>query len=296
MPAPLYTYELIGSNGDRIIFDNVQYAVLSEGLSGLSGYPVEYATSAPVGHIGEVFGSQTIGKRLLSIPVAILDTDGIRGNLEARRQRLISALNPLYADCRIVWHREDGTTLWCKCRVDDGSPLFREGTLKDSHAWLCDLDMVALDPCWYSAEVIESELRGFVGGWHLPFSLPMSLGGTGTTLSLLNIGDTPTPCTIRLRGYLDHPVITNLTTGESITVRKEIKATEMLIIDTSPGTRSVTIRNLITGAESNALSYTTIGSTFFTLPAGQVRVTYTATAEGAGAIGYLSFSPRWLSI
>lgn len=291
---PLYTYELIGGNGDHIFFDNRSFAILADGLSGLSGYPVTYATIAPVGQIGEINASQTIGKRTISFTVAILGNG--RAELESKRQRLVSALNPLNTDCKFIWNREDRTTLWCMCRVDDGSPAFSSGTPHNAHIWTCDIDLIAADPCWYSGTTINAELRGFIGGFSLPFSLPVNFGGVGTTLDIVNTGDTPTPCEITLRGYLKDPVITNISTGEQITVRRTIQSGEKLVINTTPGKRSVILENLSTGTRTNALSYTTIGSSFFSIPSGAVKVMYSTTDEGSGAGGYISFTPRWLSV
>lgn len=288
----VFTYELIGSNGDHLYFDNISYAVQQEGLQGFSGYPCEADLITSPGQIGAILNSINVGKRYISIPLTILGTN--RANLEIKRDRLIRALNPINGLCTWIWNKEDGSKKYLKVIADADSPLFSAGTSADATQWPCIVDFVAPDPCWYSDTEITNVLRGFVGGFTLPFVLPLTLGGVGTTLEFVNPGDTPSPCQIELRGMLQNPVITNLITGEVITVRKTIQDGEILTIDTTFGSRSVKLTDT-DGNETDALHYCTIGSTFFQIPSGEVSVNYTATSEGAGALGYLTYTPRWLS-
>lgn len=288
-----FVYELIGANGDHIYFDNNSFAVMSEGLEGFSGHPAELNLISTPGEIGELAANSTIKKRTLSMKLLVMGNG--RAELDAKRLRLIKALNPINGASRLIWNREDGLSLGIDVYPDSNSPEFRTGTLPDARSWECYLDLIAPDPCWQSMTAETTMLRGFVGGWSLPMSLPVSFGGVGTTLTMINPGDTPSPCEITLRGFLETPVIQNLITGESITVKRTIRAGEILTINTAHGNRSVTLTDIY-GNVTNALHYVTISSTFFQIPSGNVKVTYSATDEGSGAVGYISYTPRWLSV
>lgn len=287
----MITYELIGSNEDHLYFDNQQYGILRDELSGISGLPCEAETISSPGQIGEIFTSIVVKPRTISLHVAVLGHG--RAELEERRRRLIRALNPINGLSTFIWNQEDGSRMLIRCRPDSGFPNFEEGTAPDAMIWDAYLDLIADDPCYYAETEIVSPLRGFTGGWHLPLQFPMSFGGIGTVVSIQNPGDTPSPCTIELRGKLVEPVITNLTTGESIAVRRTIEVGEVLKVTTAFGNKRVTLIDVF-GTETNAMHYVTISSRFFQIPPGTVRLRYTASEEGDTAIGYIRYVPRWL--
>lgn len=287
------TYELIGSNGDHLYFDDNQYGILRDELSGIAALSCEADTISSPGQIGEIFASTTVKPRTINLHVSVLGRG--RAELEERRSRLVRALNPLNGLSTFVWNRMDGTRMLLRCRPDSGSPDFGEGTAPDAKKWDAYLDLVADDPCWYADIEIVNPLRGFVGGWHLPLQFPMSFGGVGTIVTITNPGDTQSPCTIELRGKLVEPVITNVTTGESIAVRRTINSGELLKVCTAFGNKRVTLVDAF-GVETNAMHYVTISSRFFQIPPGSVRLRYTASEEGEDAIGYIRYVPRWLGL
>lgn len=288
-----YTYELIGSNGDHLYFDDNQYGILRDELSGIAVLPCEADTISSPGQIGTLFASTTVKERKISLHIAILGTG--RAELEQLRSRLVRAINPLNGLSAFIWNRVDGTKVILRCRPDSGSPDFREGTTPDAKRWDTYLDLVADDPCWYADAETVNPLRGFVGGWHLPLQFPMDFGGVGTIVTITNPGDTPSPCTIELRGKLVDPVITNMTTGESIAVRRTVETGEVLKVSTAFGNKRVTLVDAY-GMETNAMHYVTIPSRFFQIPAGPVKLRYTASEEGKNAIGYIRYVPRWLGL
>lgn len=291
----MITYELIGTNGDHIYFDNTHnYMLLRDGLSGLAGVPFETDMISSPGQIGSLVASMAIEPREFSFRCVVLGNG--RKELESKRQRLVRALNPLGGNnCVFIWNRADGSRCLLNCIPDSGTPEFRAGTAPNAKEWSCYVDMIAPDPCWYLDTESTYPLRGFTGGWSLPLKLPINFGGVGTTVSINNIGDTPTPCTIELRGKLVDPVITNASTGDEIVVRRTIEDGETLLINTGFGKKSVTHID-VDGVARNAMHYVTIGSRFFLLEPGNVKLRYTASEEGKNAIGYVRYTPRWLGL
>lgn len=290
------TYELIGGNGDHLLFDNENYMLMKDGFSGWSTHPVDLMTNAAPGQIGETLLDAVIGKREFSFNAAIIGTS--REELEEKRQRLVSALNPLNKTlCTLIWNRSDGSKKCIRCITDAGSPEFQIGTspAPGVTVWECTVDMVAADPCWYETEPTIFDLTAFVGGFKLPFSYPFTLGSTAD-VGFDNPGDTETPCKLTLYGKLTAPiVITNYTTGETITINIDVDTGYSLEINTAYGNRRVLLIDP-SGTPQNALFFTSIDSQFFQIPPGRVRINYSAYEEGDTAHAVLEYTPRWLSI
>lgn len=286
------TYRIIGSNGDTIVFDNTSYSVMLDELQGLSGYTGEYDTTAPPGFIGEIVNSTVIRPRALVLHVTMWGNG--RGALELLRDRLINALNPLLGISKLVWTREDGKTYVLHI-LPNASPEFTTGTDPDAKSWDCILSLISHDPCWYADTPEVITIVGISGGFALPFDFPFDIGSLSTTKEITNDGSAPCPVLIELYGQLTMPiVIENLTTGESITVRKTINAGEKLTIDTSDENLHVTFTDA-NGNSSNALNYCTVGSVFWQLKIGLNRIRYNVTEEGATASGTITITKRWLA-
>ena len=283
-------YELVGSNGDIIVFDNVHYAVLRDNLEGFSGYPVEMNYISPPGHIGDKQTNLRFTRRVLSLKIATIANSSV--NHEAQRVRLIKALNPANGDSTLIWHKSNETSVYIKVVPDNGYPAF---TGVDPVDWIreADLDLVAQDPCWYALEeLVQYPLRGFTGGFYLPFALPVSFGTVGGSLTITNPGDVPSGCTITVHGRMVTPVITNETTGETITIKQTVDTGEILTITTYDGNRSVTLTDAL-GNVSNAMHYVTIGSTYWQIHPGENVMQITAAEADTDAVAYVSYVPRY---
>lgn len=283
------TYEWIGPDGTHIYYDNTKYAMLREGLDGLSGGTAEINTTTVPGVIGEILQSKSVKRRTFSLPQVILGNG--RAELELRRDILLRAYNNTLGVGTLIWNKEDGTRRFLRAISEAGYPSFKGGTTHDAHMWEVDVDMIALDPCWYADTDEEIILRGFTGGFNLPFELPFDLGGVGTTVDINNPGTISSGLTLELRGKLVNPIIRNLTTGKHIMVKQTVNSGEVLRITTHDGNRSVTL--IGTSGEVNALNYVTLDSRFLQIPPGTCRITYTADEEGSDAMGYLRYTPRW---
>ena len=78
---------------------------------------------------------------------------------------------------------------------------------------------------------------------------------------------------------MENPIVTNVTTGEFISVRRTIADTETLVINTKHGSKSVTLIDS-DDVETNALNYVTSTSKFFQLAPGFNTIRFTATTQG----------------
>jgi len=286
-------YAIIGSNGKLIQFDGVRYSLLVDGLSGFAQYPVSHDSTAAPGTIGELYHTSTIGKRLLSFSLMVYGAN--RTELELNRSAFISAINPIYGKSVLLWKRKDGIIVTLGVIPDSGTPSFRNDVLDNATSWKGFCDFIAFDPCYYDENEVEANVQGYIGGFTLPSIVPFTLGTSDSIASLYNTGDTPTPCIITLGGMMEHPIVTNITTGEFISVKQTVADTETLVINTKYGNKSVTLIDA-DDVETNALNYVTSTSKFFQLVPGLNTIRFTATTQGINASGKLVYNPRWISL
>lgn len=286
------TYRIIGSNGDVIEFDDVIYSVSRDTVEGLAGYPVEYDTTAPPGYTGEVVNSTALLPRTITLSAVVWGNG--RTELETNRARLISALNPLLGSCVFVWKQNGGAEYLLDAVPDEGSPSFATGTAPDARSWEFTLTLVAHNPTWRAATPTEVDIMSR-GGFRLPFTIPFTLGEQQPEFYIDNNGTAPTPVRIELHGGITAPIVfTNETTGEKITVRKNVLEGERLIIDTSDDNLSVTHIDA-EGTETNALHYCSIGSVFWQLVPGTNLIKSEISHFGAEYSGTLTYTQRWVA-
>ncbi len=286
-------YAIIGSNGELIQFDGVKYGLLVDGLTGFAQYPVSHNSTATPGMVGELYHTSTIGRRLLSFVLMVYGAD--RAELEINRSAFVSAINPYYGNSTLLWKRKDGVIVTLDVIPDGGTPSFRSDILDNATSWKGYCDFIAFDPCLYDENEMEATVQGYIGGFTLPFSVPFTLGTSDSLASLYNTGDTPTPCTITLTGMMENPIVTNVTTGEFISVKQTVADGETLEINTKYGEKSVTLIDA-DDVETNALNYVTSTSKFFQLVPGLNTIRFTATTQGINASGKLVYNPRWISL
>ena len=100
----------------------------------------------------------------------------------------------------------------------------------------------------------------------------------------------------RSPGMMENPIVTNVTTGEFISVRRTIADNETLVINTKHGSKSVTLIDS-DDVETNALNYVTKHVVFPTSPGFGVLTQYwDATTRGINAMGNCITLPRWISL
>lgn len=289
------TYYLEGSNGDLIEFDDENYAILRESITGLSGMPVEYDVSHSPGFIGGSVQSVSVLEREVSLQVAVMGAG--REAIEELRARLIAALNPLHGDSKFHWRRANGDDYYLRVRPDSSYPAFTTGTDSSPKHWDCDLTLICHDPCWYSNEEIQREFVKPDDGFKLPVQFPFTLGNRVPTREVINNGTLPTPMHIEFHGQIRAPItLTNTTSGKSMTIRRDIAEGETLTINTSQDDIFVTVTNDETGETTNALYYCTIGSQFWQLEPGLNVIEELFAQVYDSASGILTYRERYIGI
>lgn len=156
----------------------------------------------------------------------------------------------------------------------------RGGLLKE---W--QVQLVAHDPLVYSDAESAQDTTGLQpgeGSLSLPFVLPFSVGdvASGGTATVVNAGTVPTPPTVRIYGQATSPAVTNLTTGETLSlIGLSLSSGDYAEVDMAAET--VTLNG--DAGTSLVGSVDVPRSTFWRLEPGPNEIQLTATQFAAGA-------------
>jgi len=277
------------SRGETILIDGHVKPLLLSRLEGTGGSPVEVQMQKAPYQDGETYIDSLLGPRYLSIEGLIWATK--QGAVLDRRQRLARVFNPSLG--LGTFRLELGHTAYEIDAAVDSPVAFPDRTSKPIQSFAVSL--VCPDPAWREPTDETWTLASFVGGFSFPFSFPLSFGTVGQELDIENKGDMESPVLIRMTGPLTNPVLENVTTGQRITITREIQGGETLEINTAFGQKSVTIVSA-SGSRSNGFHYVSPSSEFWGLIPGLNTVSYAATEESANSSVTLSFYHRYSGV
>lgn len=203
-----------------------------------------------------------------------------RQELFDRRAIVIRYFNPKLGMGTLKVVQDDGiTTKWIDCIPSQ--PIFPSGDGRSNNHQMIIIAFFAPNPFWYDPAQLQSIMIGFSGGFSFPFSFPFNLGTVGSEIEVVNSGNIETPVMIYFYGEVTDPVISNLTTGEDITIVHTVADGDILIINTAFGEKAALI--LTGGVYVNAFEYVSPDSVFWKLAPGINAVKYTVTSQGANA-------------
>jgi len=196
-----------------------------------------------------------------------------------RRLYVHRHFNPKLGIGTLKWTQEDGTIYCIDCIPN--KPVFPSGEGQSRTHQAVIIQLYAPNPHWYDPTQWESVMVGFSGGFSFPFSFPLSFGQVGTQIEVNNLGNIETPILVYLYGEVIDPVITNLTTDESIIIARTVDDGDILIINTAFGEKSAMV--LSGGEYINAFEYVDPSSVFWKLQPGPNQLRYTVTSQGQNA-------------
>ena len=123
------------------------------------------------------------------------------------------------------------------------------------------------------------------------FTYPMIFGSTLFTVSATcnNIGTIPVyPTTVIVNGPVTNPTVTNLATGEYITVNVTLNSSaDQLNITYDKDTLNVNLNG------TNCISKLTTGSTLFKIHPGSSTIQLSGSSVGTGAVAQVEFYSGW---
>jgi len=272
------TLALIGSNGDRIEFDNETY-IIETGLSGF-GIPDTALRIEPSAGDGGVFRNTKRNVRQIDMPIAVIGSD--RLDTESKLRRLA---NVLRSDARLIATYESGASYELVVYHAGGGDT-QYGN--DAGVYHCrwSITLQAPQPFWTSVEPQSFSIkaatttRGLLGNLSkLQVKTSQALGA----VTIENVGDVPAPIVWQIIGPATNVSIT--LDGMGFQYTETITSADTITIDAAAGT----VKN---AAGVNKYQYLSAAPKLFSIPAGISTVAIEATAADTNTkiSGY--FSPR----
>lgn len=208
---------------------------------------------------------------------------------EHDRKQLIEFFNPLLGGELIILR--SGTTRYINYDVSSFE-LIDKNLSDKTHG---TIELTCWDPDLRAAGKTQ-EISTFIGGWQLPFKLPVKFKEkSGTAAIIENEGSLSTPLIVEFAGPAENPSITNEETGEMIKVNSSIYEGDVLEIGTQNGNIKVLIHRS-DGTEEDAFNQIDYSSQFMQLLPGVNLIRYDTENDSAPQSVYITYEERYLGI
>jgi hypothetical protein len=225
---------------------------------------------------GSFMGVDLSDERTVDITFRLAATDGLYTTLDSLIAQLQAATPVNAANAPLYF---DGSSRLINARVRK-----REVPRKVDMVGLVSevaVEWVAADPRVYDATLqqIVVPLPSSGSGITFPIVFPAVFGtaGTGGQINLTNTGTFPTPWVAQIQGPVINPVITNLTTGQYLSLAISLAQTDTLVIDF--GARTITLNQ--TASRRGAMQP---GSSWWLIPPGTTQCRWFSNSYSSGTL------------
>lgn len=222
-------------------FGTVRELEVEWGTSGRFMPPVQYEEDEIPEQPGSRVRAVRHKPREFVLPLWITDTSDEA--LRAQIRDLVGAFDPSRGDSKIRVTAPAGDQREITCRYMAGLDL--QELLGETSApglQRAPLVMRAHDPYWSAvSEVVETFDIGTPSSWFPFFPLRLSSSAVFADVTVDAVGDAPQTWPVwTVTGPGSGLVLSNLTTGKSLSLSTVLALTETLVIDTRPGHKTIT--------------------------------------------------------
>lgn len=254
--------------------DMPAYAIAQDESPGIDGYAVRQVRAQ--------------GKEV-SFPIAIWAQDSRAAYLQRRRQ-FIRSLNPKRGAGTLTLTQPDGAARSIGAIYTGGLEGDESRDASGARWCMTVITFAAPSPYWTGAEVTQEWRNAEAGTW-LPF-LPLTVGDSQVlgSVTVDNDGDDDAFPVWTITGAATAVTLSNVTTGESLTLNRTLTSSDTVVIDTRERRQTA----LLNSVENlwPALSTT---STLWALAPGLNELTLTVTSSTATTRVAMSYQPRYLA-
>lgn len=249
------------SHGESIVLSHRSPFLLSK-IDGLGDVEANVQMQKSPYQDGSTHVDTLLEPRFISMQVSIVGRS--REDVSAYREQLARVFNPklsgviLYENGRVSREIKAVPEHVPKYPSDDRGLTYQ----------IALVNLVCPNPYWQDINPTVTKLQDFVGNFFFPISFPASFSIRGDEKNLFNEGHAPTPIKVTFRGEAVNPMITKVSTGEFIRIKRTIPAEHSLVITTGFNEKAVRIIDPY-GVELNAMGYIDLDSTFFSLDVGE---------------------------
>lgn len=240
---------------------------------------------------GESLIDTALEPRYMSLELKIVGDD--QADVEAKRRKLASVFNPKNKEGILVY--ESASVTRQVKAVAESIPFFPDGSANRGRTFQkAIINLVCPSPFWQG--ILEGEQMSYLmGGLSFPLRLGTSFSMRGFRRNFVNAGDVPTPIEIAFRGPAQNPTVRNVTTGEFITVNRELGENDILYIDTAFGEKRVEIKRE-NGDMEEAFHYIDLDSDFFQLEVGMNMLEYSSNNDSTRTRVQINYRNRYVGV
>ena len=261
---------ITNKDGESITLGN-QAPYFLETIDGIGDVNVNIESQKAPKQDGSTYLGNVLDNRAISIEGMIV-TKGDAAAVLAARRLMQRVLNPKLDAVTITYHR--GSQVKEIVGVAETTPVFPGGSgSKGFYYQKFLLHLICHEPFWLDVYTESREMSYLMGGIGFKLTLPTVFSYRGFRRKAINDGDVPTPVEIEFKGPATNPTINNLTTGEFITVNRELAEEDVLTIGTAFGQKYVKING------QNAFHYINLNSVFWQLLPGENALSYTSNND-----------------
>ena len=279
---------------DRLIYTNSRKECIEfsskppfkiMGIDGLGGLDNNIHTvKSPYQHGTSIVNTNTDPRRII-FDILILES-----NIKEKRREISKVLNPTLGMGTLQYIYSDGEIKEIECEVET-APTFpsQYSSMPSERFQRTQFTLFCPSPFWCNIEESE-EMKAFINLFKFPLTFPTQMGSEGCRVTINNEGDIPTPIKITFKGAAINPRIINMTTGKFIKVNRELKANDILTIDTTFGNKRVEIN------DENAYFDISFDSKLFELAIGENILTYETDSGARDAIVEIRWKNKYVGI
>jgi hypothetical protein len=214
-------------------------------------------------------------------------------DLQEKTKILIRAFSPLDGLGNLMFEYENGSKYWRRC-MGNGAPELTG--MRTQTAQEATIPLIAHDPFWYG----PTELINISGGatsWIPWFAGDWKISGWGGVGSVINLGNHPVSCKIKIyggAGEIVNPKITKISTGEFIKINKTLYPDEVFSVDTGDNVPVAAEYIDALGDHHNGFPYLSTDSVFFALDGGEDDIRLTADTATSGGYATIEKADKYV--
>lgn len=221
-----------------LVFDNDAYTLETLDLGSADN---DIATTSGIGEIGEMVSSSKLGGRNVNITGYILANS--KEEMYKRKQYFYNIVSPVNS---FVLFDKSGTKI-LNLQATATPKLSTTNYLNSDYLCMFSLDCFAANPCWTDYYSVTSNIVMWLPMFHFPLEIPkdegviVGLREPKLIATIENVGSLTTGIVIKFiaKGTLTNPALTNVDTGETIRIEKEMNAGDIVTINTNYGEKSI---------------------------------------------------------
>ncbi|AEE92512.1 putative Phage-related tail protein [Tepidanaerobacter acetatoxydans Re1] len=278
---------ITNQNGESITLGN-RAPFFLETIDGVGEVGVAIESQKAPKQDGSTYIDSTLGNRAITIKGMIIAKGDPDAVLQARRlmQRVI---NPKLDEVNIVY-RQGNLVKEIKA-IAESTPVFpaakgNQGLYYQKFL----LYLLCHQPFWLDTFYESRKMSYLMGGIQFRLRLPTAFSYRGFKRTALNEGDVAAPVEIEFTGPAINPTVSNLTTGEFITVNRKLEEEDILYISTAFGEKHVKING------ENAFHYIELDSTFWQLIPGENLLSYTSNKDSIKTKVLVKWKNRYVGL